>query len=193
MAGVEERWNAAGFTLIEVIVSSAVLVTVVAGTAQLTIVAAEACRAARARTATAVIAAQKMEQLRSLLWSRGESGAPVSDGASDVSRDPPASGGGGLIATPAGTLDRNVEGYVDYLDASGRWLAGGVEAPPGAVYLRRWSVLPLAADPDHTRILVVLATTMRQERVVEGRAGPRPRLPDDTVLVALKTRQAAAP
>jgi prepilin-type N-terminal cleavage/methylation domain-containing protein len=193
MAGIEQRSDAAGFTLIEVIVSSALLVTVVAGTAQLTIVAAEACRAARVRTATALIAAQKMEQLRSLVWSSGESGALLSDGSTDVSREPPASGGGGLLATPAGTLDRNVDGYVDYLDAGGRWLAGGVHAPAGAVYLRRWAVLPLAADPDHTRILIVLATTMRQERVVEGRAAPRPRLPDDTVLVGLKTRQAAKP
>ena len=193
MAERGEERDAAGFTLIEVAVSAALIVTAVAGIAQLTTIAMDACRAGRARTVTATIAAQKMEQLRSLVWATDAAGGVLSDGSTDVSRDPPAAGGGGLLATPAGTLDRNVDGYVDYVDAGGRWLAGGASPPPGAVYLRRWAVLSLPDDPDHTRVLVVMATTTRQDALLAGRVGPRARLPDDTVLVALKTRGARAP
>jgi hypothetical protein len=191
MKAIAER--ATGFTLIEVLVSAALLIAAAAGIAQLTIVATRACESARTRTVTTLIAAQKMEQLRSLMWARDVSAGPLSDTSTDISRDPLASGGGGLRAGPAGTLDRNVDGYVDYLDAAGQWIGGGPDPPALALYVRRWAVLPLAADPDNTRVLIVMATTMRQEREVEGSGGRRPRLPDDTVLVALKTRQALVP
>jgi prepilin-type N-terminal cleavage/methylation domain-containing protein len=180
-----------GFTLIEVLMSMALLVTAAAGIAQLTMVAAQASDAARARTATAMLAAQKMEQLQSLLWARDAAGGLLSDSSTDTSREPFASGGRGLLESDHAALERNVDGYVDYLDTAGRWIGSGTTPPPSAVYLRRWAVLPLDADPDHTRVLVVLATTVRQERARSGTGGPRPRLPDDTLLVSLKTRQAA--
>jgi prepilin-type N-terminal cleavage/methylation domain-containing protein len=187
---MEAMDRARGFTLIEVVVSTALLVTTAAGVAQLMAVAAKASDAGRARTATAMLAAQKMEQLQSLLWARDAAGGLLSDSSTDVSREPFTAGGRGLLESDHAALERNVDGYVDYLDAAGRWVGSGIDPPSSAVYLRRWVVLPLDADPDHTRVLVVLATTVRQERARSGTGGPRPRLPDDALLVSLKTRQA---
>jgi prepilin-type N-terminal cleavage/methylation domain-containing protein len=170
-----------GFTLIEVLFSAALLTVAALGIAQLTMLATRTTEAARARTATTMLAAQKMEQLRSLAWSRDPGGGLLSDTTTDLSRDPPASSGRGLSISPSGTLDRNVDGYADYLDDSGRWISGGPSPPAGALYVRRWAVWPLAADPQHSRVLVVFVTTSRVERV------------SDAMMVAVKTRQAVGP
>jgi prepilin-type N-terminal cleavage/methylation domain-containing protein len=180
-----------GFTLIEVLVATAILVVVATGIAQLIALAVRTSEAARARTASAFLATQKMEQLRSLTWTSDETGASQSDFSTDLSLDPPAAGGTGLAPTPSGTLERSVRGYVDYQDAAGRWIGAGLTPPSGAVYVRRWAVLPLADDPDNARVLVVLAATLREEASIRG--SPRPRLPEDTLLISLKTRQMAVP
>jgi type II secretory pathway pseudopilin PulG len=185
--------RSSGFTLVEVLVAALLLIVAAAGAAQLTVIAAESCRAARARTMTVSLAAQKMEQLRSLLWAQDAGGGARSDTSTDASRDPFASGGTGLSPTPPGTLDANVSGYVDFVDAAGRWIGAGPDPPAGAVYVRRWAVLRLDADPLDTLALVVLATTTRAERGASARPPPRGRLPDDTVLVSVKTRQASSP
>ena len=182
-----------GFTLVETLVSALLLTVAAAGIAQLTMLAADASAAARARTVTALLAAQKMEQLRSLLWARDADGGVLSDRYTDVSREPFSASGNGLSVTTAGTLERNIDGYVDYLDAAGAWIGGGSEPPQGAVYLRRWAVLALEQDPQDTRVLIVLAATIKEERSIAGRPGPRPRLPEDTILVSLRTRQLVTP
>ena len=162
-----------GFSLIEVLVAAALLTVAAAGTGQLVVVAANALEAGRGRTATAMLASQKMEQLRSLLWAYDAGGGVRSDLTTDVSRDPFTSAGSGLAPSPAGTLDRDVDGYVDYLDAGGRWIGAGSTPPPETVYVRRWAIVPLDVDPVHTRVLVVVAKTIKNE---------------GTVLIALKTR-----
>src|SRR5689334_7712849 len=183
-----------GFTLVEVVVAGALLVVAAAGVAQLIAIAIRANRIARGQTVTTMTAAQKMEELRALVWAYDASGGLRSDASSDVSRDPAASGGTGLSVTPAGSLDRSIDGCVDYLDASGHWMGSGAAVPAAAVYVRRWAVLPLASDPSHTRVLVVLAAAIEEERTLgASMPAPRPHLPQDTVLVTVKTRQMEAP
>jgi type II secretory pathway pseudopilin PulG len=182
------RESEQGFTLVEVLVSATIFIVASAGIAQLTAVAIARADTSRARTATSLLAAQKMEQLRSLIWMREESGAAQSDTSTDVSRDPFASGGHGLAPSPAGTLEGNVDGYVDFLDASGRWVGAGTTPPAEAVYVRRWAVLPLSIDPLNSRVLIVLASTIQQEHALARHSGPRPRLPADSVLISLRTR-----
>jgi type II secretory pathway pseudopilin PulG len=183
-----------GCTLVEVIVAAALLIVAAAGIAQLIAIAVRASRIARGQTMTTMVAAQKMEQLRSLSWTFDSSGGVRSDTSTDVSRDPAASGGIGLGTTPAGSLERSVDGCVDYLDRAGRWIGTGTTVPSDSVYVRRWAVLPLSADPAHARVLVVLAAALEEERALGPLIpAPRPRLPQDTVLVALKTRQMEAP
>jgi hypothetical protein len=60
-------------------------------------------------------------------------------------------------------LSASAAGFVDYADRFGRELEGGVESPPGAIYLRRWSIRPLPVDPNTLVIQVVVARTTAGE------------------------------
>lgn len=194
----ESRWSGEqGFGLIETLISVGILTVVSISVAQLFAVAALANRNAEAKTSAAMLATQKMEQLRSLAWGferlpGGELGLPISDTTTDLSVEPSASGGPGLAPAPAGTLEYNTPYYVDYLDADGQWMGTGGAPPPGTVYIRRWSVDPLPTNPGDTLVLRVLATTLKQElqRASAGSGGPRGRLPGDSSLVSVKTRKA---
>ena len=152
------------FGLVEVLVASGLLVAVAVGVSHVVASAVRVSRAARVRTISTALAAQKMEQLRSLAFAHTWIGnppvsIPASDLSTDLSTDPPADSGPGLQASPLGTLAANVAFYVDYLDASGRWVGRGTSVPAGAVYTRRWAVRPLPADPDNALVLQVLVTT----------------------------------
>lgn len=181
-----------GFALVEVMLASALLVAIAVSTAQVVTMAMRATLAARLRTAATVIAAQKMEQIRSLTWRWEAVGSPpawqaVSDTSTDLSADPPRDGGVGLSPSPAGTLEANVPPYVDYLDGSGRWVGSGSSPPSDAAYTRRWSIRPLESDPDNTVVLQVLVTTSRQTANSPRTVGARA---DEALLVCVKTRRA---
>ncbi len=186
------RIDGQGYALIEVLVACALLVAVAAGTAQAMSMVFRATLAARTRTAATVLAAQKLEQLRSVVWRSELVGAPpqwvaVSDTSSDLSADPPGAGGIGLTRSPAGTLDSNVPPYVDHLDGSGRWVGSRDAPPPGAVYTRRWSIQPLPGDPDDTVVIQVLVTTSRRRGDGRRLAGA---LADGVLVECVKTRRA---
>ena len=181
----------AGFTLIEVLIATALLVAMAVGVAQLLGIGVAAGRAARFHTSTAILAAGKLEQLRSLPWSfdpgLAASMIPRSDFSANLSIDPPADGGPGLAPSPPGTLTANVPPFVDYLDAQGTWAGNGSSPPPEALFIRRWSIVPLPRDPSRTLILSVLVTTVAQDL---ARGGPwTVRSGDETLLVVLNTRK----
>ena len=153
-----------GFALLEVMIASAIIATVAAGTCVVLALAIHASQAARTRTIATIVAAEKMEQLRSLSWTHMTTRAPAismsaSDVTTDLSNEPATDDGRGLLQSPPGTLDANIVGYVDYLDADGRWVGHGASPPATAAYIRRWSVQPLASDPDDMLVLHVLAGT----------------------------------
>jgi prepilin-type N-terminal cleavage/methylation domain-containing protein len=159
----------AGFTLIEVLVAIALFVTISIGIVHLFAIAASATRAAREQTSTVILAAAKMEQLRSLAWGYEPSEPGVlpalrSDRTTNLSSEAFTDDGPGLRPSPSGTLATDVAGYVDYLDEDGRWAGTASSPDPTAVFVRRWAVEPLPADPDRTLILQVLVTTVRQDR-----------------------------
>ncbi len=181
-----------GYALIEVLVACALLVAVAAGTAQAISMVFRATLAGRTRTAATVLASQKLELLRSVVWHSELAGAPpqwqaISDTGSDLSADPPGAAGVGLAPSPAGTLESNVPPYVDHLDASGRWVGSQPVAPPGAVYTRRWSIQPLPGDPDNTVVIQVLVTTPGPKRDPRRLAGA---LADGVLVECVKTRRA---
>ena len=191
-----ERQRAAGqsgFSLLEVMIATSLLTVAISSLAQLFVVSARANTSARATTYASVLAQQKMEQLRGLTWGFDSLGLPLTDTTTDVSVVPekaapgrglsPSSTGGG-----AGTLGVNTDGYCDFLDDSGRWLAGGTSAPPGTVYLRRWSVDPLPANPNNTVVLQVFVTRNRDRAAT---ATGIVRAPDEARLVSAKTRKAS--
>jgi hypothetical protein len=177
-----------GFSLIETIVASGLLATAVVSLAQLFAVAVQTTSSARATTYASVLAAQKLEELRSLAWGFDEHGLPVTDLLSDLATDPvSSSGGSGLRTAPVSALRENTNGYVDYVDTAGRKLGGGTVPPPNGAYIRRWSVQPFAADPDNALLLQVLVTRHRHRG--EADEGVVSRLPDEARLVTLRTRR----
>jgi prepilin-type N-terminal cleavage/methylation domain-containing protein len=150
---------ARGFSLLEVVVATAILVVGVAGIAPLLVLASRANQSARTTTLAALFAQQKMEQLRALEWARDPSGELLSDVDTDLTVEfAAASGGSGLRPSPAGSLDRNVNGYCDFIAADGRVVGGGSVPPAGAAYLRRWSIEALPPNPDEALLLQVLVT-----------------------------------
>lgn len=168
-----------GFTLVEVLAAMLVLAAGAIGMAELVALTAVSTRSARAVTSESILALDKLEQLRSLTWGYDATGTPVSDTTTDLSVQPPTNAGAGLGASPIDSLDRNLAGYADFLDAGGRWVGAGTAPPPTAAFVRRWNISPLPANPD-VLILQVLVTTI-------GHA----RSPQDAVMTTVKSRSAA--
>jgi prepilin-type N-terminal cleavage/methylation domain-containing protein len=120
----------AGFSLIEVLVATAITTVGVASLAQLFVVSARANRIANTTSATLLLAEQKMEELL---------------GETDLNPSPP------------GTLSANTPGFIDYLDPSGVSLGVTSLVPPrGAAFICRWSVDPLPNSAFNTLVLQVL-------------------------------------
>lgn len=136
-----------GMVLSEVVVALALVAGAVVTLAGLFGVAWRSARTSRASTQCAILAAQKVEQLRALSWGVGENGDDASDFTTDVSAWPEVPGGTGLAASPPGALRANVPGFVDYLDDQGGWLGNGTAPPPATAFVRRWSIEPLADSP----------------------------------------------
>ena len=156
-----------GFSLVEILVATGLVVVAAAALAQLFAIAIHANARARATTFTVLLAQQKMEELVAAFSQQDMSGAS-------------------LGVTPAGALGRNTAGYCDYVDERGQSLGGGITPPPGAAYLRRWSIDPLPAYPDSTRILQVLATRSRGTTDAERDVT---RQPDTMRLITVRTRR----
>jgi type IV pilus modification protein PilV len=137
-----------GFSLVEVLVATVVIATGLIGLAQLTITAVRVNQQARSMTIAALLASQKIEQLQALTWAFDDVGASLSDSSTNTTTNPEQSTGGtGLAPSPFDALVRNVNGYCEFLNASGQTLGGGTVPPAGSVFVRRWSVEPLT-NPD---------------------------------------------
>jgi prepilin-type N-terminal cleavage/methylation domain-containing protein len=182
-----------GFSLIEVIVALALLAGALVALAELLAVATRLNTLARVTTVASVLAEQKMEQLRSLVWGVDPFGIPLSDTATEVALLGTSTNGCGsarpgaalgLTPSPADSLSTNVDGYVDYVDARGCSLGGGATAPAGAAFVRRWSIAPVAGAAGRTLVLIV--------RVLKWPAPASAvldRVPGEARLTTVKTRK----
>ena len=180
--------SAAGFSLIEVLIATLILATALVSLAQLFALSTRTNMSARNTTYTAVLAQQKLEELRSLTWGFDTQGLPISDTTTNTAVSPEAPAGGtGLAPSPAGTLGANTNGYVDYVGQFGNKLGGGGAPPAGTVYVRRWSVEPLPSNPNNTLILQVLVFRNRDRGAADNGAGTV--LPEEARLVTVKTRK----
>jgi prepilin-type N-terminal cleavage/methylation domain-containing protein len=115
-----------GFTLVEVLVATAILVTIAAGTAQLFAIAIRHSVAARQQLAMSVAASRKIDELAE---SVGRSGVP------------PAA---------AGALDRAVDGFSDATIEGGvslerRWLIAPLSSYNATAVVIVIRVVPVAA------------------------------------------------
>jgi prepilin-type N-terminal cleavage/methylation domain-containing protein len=167
----------AGFTLVEVLIASALAAALATGVAHLIAIGMNAARSAREQTFTTALALSKIEELRSLAWSyEPGSGVPA------VPRSDPA-----LSPSPPGTLGSNVPPYVDYVDRDGHWAGDGPRPPAHAAFVRRWSIRPVPAAPARTVVLSVLVTSVAQDH--SRRAAWTARSGTETLLVTLNTRK----
>lgn len=173
---VRDRSGTTGFALIEALIATVVLACGVMTTAYLAIASARVAVASRQNSLVAQLARTKMEHLRALAWTSDAAVVPVTDWSSDVAAAEPApSGGVGLGLSPANSLSTNVAGFCDFLDAQGRWLGTGPTAPPGAAWVRRWSVTALPGVADTLAVSVVVAPAapsdadgVRRARAIAG-------------------------
>jgi prepilin-type N-terminal cleavage/methylation domain-containing protein len=190
LAGHTQRLQR-GFSLVEVLFALVVLSVAVSGLAHLLTVAAYTNARARATTYAAVLAQQKIEQLRGLAYAFDPGGGAVTDVDTDITAQPELPGGGaGLQSSPPGTLAANTVGYVDYLDASGASLGGAAAVPPpGTTYIRRWSVEPLPSTAN-TMVLQVLVMRAGARDAADNRIAPGGRSAEQARLVSVKTRKA---
>src|SRR5438094_1105563 len=183
-----------GFSLVETIIASSVLRAGVITLAQLFVMSTRTNVAAKSTSIAAVLAQQKMEQLRSLEWGFDALGLPNTDTTTNTAVVPMAANGGtGLSPSPTGAgnpLKANVAGWVDYVDRYGNSLGGGTTTPPaGTSYIRRWSVEPLPTNPNNTIVLQVLVTRWHDRGTADTATGTG-RLPDEARIISVKTRKA---
>jgi len=185
------RANAAGFTLVEVLVAIGLFVVIALGIAQLSATATRAARGARERTMAAILASAKLEELRTLEWTyeapvAGAPARPRTDLVTNLSRPDFARDGPGLAPSPPDSLTANTPPYVDYRDDEGRWVGSGSTPPRSAVFIRRWSVTPLPEDPDRMLILRALVTTVISDR---RRTGPASSRDTEAFLTTIRQRR----
>jgi len=131
-----------GFTLFETIVATSILVTALAGVAQLFILGMHLTRQAGASARALVAAQDKLESLRAQSFRYDPGGAPVTAPA--------------LQPSPPTTLAEDTEPYVDWLDSDGV----PQEGSEGATLVRRWRISSLGATtPDAIAIEVCVFRT----------------------------------
>jgi len=180
-----------GFSILEVLVAISIVTVAVAALAQLFALSTRANSSARATTYAAVLAQQKMEQLRGLTWGFDVLGLPTTDTTTDLTVVPEAAAGGkGLSPSPEHSLGTNTEGYCDFVDKFGKPLGGGATPPAGTAYIRRWSVEPLPTNPNNTIVLQVLVAPFPGRNDVDT-SSTGVRAPDEARLVSVKTRKAS--
>jgi len=184
-----------GFSLLEVLTATTILTVALAALAQLFAISTRANANAKTTGYAAVLAEQKMEQLRSLSFGFDTLGLPVTDTTTKVNVAPGASdeliGGKGLTPSPSRALAINSDGYCDFVDRAGNTLvAVGTTPPNGTVYIRRWSIEPLPTNPNNTLVIQVLVTRLRDRGGADATADVR-RLPDEARIISVKTRKAS--
>ena len=131
-----------GFSLLEVLVAIAIISVAVTAGAQLIGMAVAANARARRVTRAAILAAQKLEELRGARFAVDDEGAVFADGR--------------LADAPPGALATDTAGYCDYFNGFGEPVPGGPPRPAGAAIVRRWTVAPAEPMPDELLAIQVV-------------------------------------
>ena len=134
-----------GVSLLEAVIASALLATVLTGVAPLVSMAAASVSTARGDVLAAQLARQRLAQIEALAHVRTAAGVSV-DVVSRFEGDGFVQTGSGLSPTGLQPLTMPVAGLVDWLDERGTWLGSGAAPPVNAHYARRWAVGSPASD-----------------------------------------------
>lgn len=130
--------NIDGFTLLETVIATGILVTALAGIAQLFVLTMRITRESGAHGVALVAAQAKLEALRSLQLAYGIAGERLTDPS--------------LEASPSHSLFEETTDYFDSLDA-----AGGVvlDEEGAAMFTRRWAITPIDHEEPHAVVIEV--------------------------------------
>jgi type II secretory pathway pseudopilin PulG len=151
-----------GFTLFETLIATGILVTALAGLAQLFILGTQLTRQASGSARALEAAQEKLETLRGLAFAYDDDGAAITAPV--------------LQPSPSSSLDQDVEPYVDWIGIEGQ-LTGAT----AAAYVRRWRVSAVgSAIPDAIAIEVCVFKIADAEH--DNRAA-------DACLSTVRTRQ----
>lgn len=126
-----------GFTLFETLIATGILVTALAGIAQLFALSVRSTRDSGSRGLALLSAQTKLEMLRALELAYGPAGEMVTDPS--------------LEASPASSLHEDTAGYVDLLDAAGAIVTDGA----GGVFIRRWAITPIDLQEPQAAVIEV--------------------------------------
>ena len=151
-----------GFTLIETVVATSLLITALAGVAQLFMLSAQLTRQAGASGVALAAAQEKLEELRGLAFAYDEAGALIT--ASN------------LAASDSSSLDADIAPHVEWLDASGQ-----ASTAAAAAFVRRWRISTIGASPPESIAIEVCVFRAPAVRV-DHRAA-------DACLFLARTRQ----
>ena len=149
--------------MFETIVATGILVTALAGIAQLFVLSTHLTRRASASGVALVAAQDKLESLRGQTFSYSDEGASLTASA--------------LQTSPSTSLDEDVEANVDWLDTAGHVS----DTAAGAAFVRRWRISPIAESPPETIAIEVC--------VFKAPVGDADHRAADACLSAIRTRQ----
>lgn len=137
------RASQRGITLVEAVVAASLLLTLAGGVAYLFLLAHRFAIAAEQVTVALAAVTSRLESLAAVPW------------VYDLTGGEPEVDALGL--SPPDALDRNAEGFHDFVDATGTPVDGDDEVQPA--FARRWALLPLNGDATSSRAVEVCAFT----------------------------------
>lgn len=110
-----------GFTLLETLIATGILVTAMAGIIQLVVFSVRSTRDGGLHGAALTAAQDKLEHLRSLPFGYDQGGVPIT--------------GQELAPSPSQSLTEDTDGFVDVIDGE-----GAASSVVGGVFTRRWRI-----------------------------------------------------
>ena len=177
-----------GFAPLEAVVSSGLLIVLVAGLGSLMVMSGTATRSAADMSIGLFLAVQKIEQLRGLTWTYDRDGREISDLTTRLAVDPPGADGRGLRPSPPDSLQQNVDGFVDFLDRHSQWI-GATFPPRGTSFIRRWSIRQVDPADDGLLMLQVVVMHVSVAERIDSTTSLQPSDPGVVWLTTLKGRR----
>jgi hypothetical protein len=168
------RWtNDRGSTLPEALIGLCLIALLLVTMASLLAIARRVTTDARQQAMALALARARLEELHGLEFARvalaGGGVAEITDGSTDLSGPRPEVGGSGLASSPGDALERDAEGFADYLDAEGHWVAPDERAR--AAYVRRWRIEHMGAgDSELAAVDVLVAPAIVAARLTAAAA-----------------------
>jgi type II secretory pathway pseudopilin PulG len=184
--------SARGVTLIETLIGLALIAALALTMASLLAFGRGVMQSTRRHTIALWLARARLEQLRGLVFGRQSlplgGVVDMTDLTTALSGREPRLGGPGLGVSPEDTLIASRAGWVDYLDAQGRWVGEDEGSARLSAFVRRWQVRRLGGGASEVASFEVLVAPS----AMAARASPADLLthPDVVRLVGARARRA---